>query len=106
VLISLTCVVDGWELKQLYSAYRSFAHPNEVITRKAFLRVFPELENELVIDSLFNALDKLKKRDDCISFEETIIGLSVMCRGDQRDKAERTLFCLHTTWIPIGLLGD
>jgi hypothetical protein len=82
--------VDGLEISQLFTAYHSFAHPKDVVDKESFVRLFPELDDKLVIDSLFHALDKLEKKDDTISFEEVVVGLSIMCRGDQKDKAERS----------------
>jgi len=75
------------------------------MSQEKFLRLFPGLNDKQVLYSIFHAFDRLISLDSTIDFEEFVKGLSTMCRGNVKDKAECTLTsCLTVNNVPDLML--
>lgn len=79
---------DYWELEELWLRWFSLTE-GRAIKRERFVHFFPELDDEDVINSVFHAFDALNTQNMEISFEEFVVGLSVMTRGDSVERAAR-----------------
>ncbi|KAH3756577.1 phospholipase D1 [Pelomyxa schiedti] len=71
------------EVQELFSAYEAVVFPDKEMTKTHFLKLFPEIGSDPLIDSIFKSIGK----GDTISFQDYVICLSLATRGTPLERA-------------------
>ncbi|KAH3757901.1 phospholipase D1 [Pelomyxa schiedti] len=76
------------ELAILHDQFIKACCPYTEMTEGKFVQLFPELNNPVVVHSIFKVFDSTVTSDNQISFEEFASVLSIMAHGSAQEKAE------------------
>jgi Ca2+-binding EF-hand superfamily protein len=69
------------ELQLLWEDFQAATSNRGFLTKSDFIQLFPELDDEMVLRSIFSAFARFSIRDENIDFEEYVMVLSIMSRG-------------------------
>jgi len=76
------------ELRLIWRTFNEISDGYKEINKTAFVRAFPEFDNELILRSLFSAFADFSGKGDTIDFNEFSSVLSIMTRGNPREQTE------------------
>eukprot|EP01088_Endostelium_zonatum_P019194 TRINITY_DN6502_c0_g1_i1.p1 TRINITY_DN6502_c0_g1~~TRINITY_DN6502_c0_g1_i1.p1 ORF type:complete len:1166 (-),score=298.89 TRINITY_DN6502_c0_g1_i1:43-3540(-) len=85
---SISSYFDDSELILLYEDFRVECWPDSVLKRDQFIKLLPIFNNDAILNSFFNLMDK--NGDGGIDFSEYARALSIMSRGSSDDKIQLT----------------